>query len=511
MFWRSRVKEEPHPRLPRAYYCVRDDCPSAMVGTSARDLTYGCLLCTPPDRLADMKNEEVRKRIAGDDELSWLWVSPAYCEKHGNPVVPHCPECRHPIGRYGDTPPIGMWGIASAGKTVYCAALMLAMESELFKWTGLLTDRLFDRSRYEEDVVSPLRLSGIVPAKTMPGEHRSVVLRLHGGEWPSRRVLLTDMAGAVFQFGSGEASDHAVPRAHMLRVSDALFLANPETSAGLGACARRDVFPYVQAIIEDLNAQGALTPFDEIEMRKILERIENLLESYEYADPSSLGPGRPSKLAQALAELVGDGPGLGVRLDGVMNRVTRTLRAQTPPLEQQLDELTNFLGNYAAPQRNGRFDIRLAVTVAKSDLLPDDLLPNHAEFLRVLSSHTPLATWRKTLERASEASRSVLVRNGEEQFVRKVEDSFQSAGYFFVSSLGRDTVTFPMRDLSKVPQRQAAVSMFGNVEASPGGPEPVTGWRVGKQLRVGPGGNRYPEPRNVLLPLLWLLTAPDGR
>ncbi len=494
------------PSSTEVYHCNNDLCPHSYKAILPGDLVFGCLLCDRPARYGDLQDET--KKQFTPQVLNSVWDGRVLCPTHRLALVPRCPACGAPIDRDGATPPIGIWGASFSGKTVYCAALLMEIERSLFRDTCISVQRMFDLRDYRRRVVDPLRNRGIVPDKTQPGEHHSMILKLQRDGLLRRKVTLTDMAGETYTnwFATGNQSlDNNARREQMFRTRNAIFLVSPESSGALGAAARRDVYPALSEVLTTLEDQGAVAAYGQKEMQRLLVHIEDKLNAFNFPMPDPAG-GSYHRLSEELTRLTGrpaDDP-LAAQINSSLETVADKV-AQIPGMEQQVDELSQFLSNWGFPRFDGKLDLRLAITVAKADLLPDIGL-GYREIMRGLGPGSSREQWRDAIQRCSDISRSLLLRRGEQQFVEKAERNFHEIGIFFVSSLGRDTEAFVEADAAAAMSGSGSVLRgYGAVATAPVGGLAGRRWNLNKRARPGFDGTRQPDPQNVLLPLLWIL------
>src|SRR5262249_26139572 len=151
--WKNSAKPLSQPASKpemNHYVCNDDECPCSLTGDIATELAYGCYLCSkkePPTRYADLRKEiqeriptslekveaiikglnlrkEIQERIR-TETLSLLWLISVLCDKHHRDLRPFCSKCYSRIDEDGNIPPVGIWGFSRAGKTIFCAALMM--------------------------------------------------------------------------------------------------------------------------------------------------------------------------------------------------------------------------------------------------------------------------------------------------------------------------------------------------------------------------------------------------
>ena len=185
-----------------------------------------------------------------------------------------------------------------------------------------------------------------------------------------------------------------------------------------------------------------------------------------------------------------------------------------PTLTKQIQDIIAFFNLWGA-RVDGKYEVHVAFTVSKSDLL-DGLVPDYDQYHVGLGPSSSSGEWRRALGLVSRASERVLWET-ERQAVQLVKDNFHKSAFFFVSALGRDAVPVVRRGR---PARPTAARVGGESAPwmSPGqdasqalpGAGPASSdddlpWNLQKLVALGADGTRTPKPRNVLLPLLWLL------
>jgi len=100
------------------------------------------------------------------------------------------------------------------------------------------------------------------------------------------------------------------------------------------------------------------------------------------------------------------------------------------------------------------------------------------------------------------------------EFVEWVEAHFAQVGFFFVSSIGKQTeivVQAEQDRLDQAPSQQPLQQPggFGKAPASltSGPPARPLSYRLVPKVSMGKDKTRQPEPHGVLFPLLWLLMS----
>lgn len=445
-------------------------------------------------------------------------VRPA-CGKHSLSIVPHCPVCHQVIHVDAHGPPTGIWAGASAGKTVYCAVASALMQRDLFRLTGMHRIDLSQDPRYQQDVVNPLMLSGILPHKTKEGEQRKLVMHLQGGGWRQRTVTVTDLAGEVWdgatQFTTGYKAD---ARASAIHTRDSLFLLNPHATGGggpFGARVAPDLSGPLSRILEDVHQAGMTVGSSRNDIEALVRRLESLLAQRQFPAVVRYDLGAALALADEVlfavrATLPRPAPtGLAEQLASSMSVAAQAL-TNMPTFKDTLGQLVIYLRDQNYPKtREGKLAHRLAVVVSKADL---------AGLRGPSPSHQPgpaPSQWQHWISALSAANRAWLVNElGVREFVEYAEASFEQVGWFFTSSLGRDTelVVDPNPDAAAAAALGVAANYQprGGAQLAPAGGTLAASacpWRINRRLRCGDNGTRTPQPTGVLEPFLWLWGA----
>ena len=527
-FWKKTtpVSIDPGaPPPPQRYICNNDLCELSNVGEVAAKLAYGCYLCRVPTRYEDL-TKDVKWQIPLDN-LSLLWRKHVPCPEHYGDLRPFCPNDFYRIDQDGNLPPVGIYGFSSAGKTVFCAALMIELERLLFNMTGILQDRLFDQGEYLKQVVSPLQTRGIVPEKTYG--HRSLSLKLYKSGWFRKKVTFNDMGGENFEeWFSAKPTDEYRKRMldHLLHVKDAIFLMSPESAKGLGATVPQDLYLVVRRALILLKEGGYLVQDDHDRMEERLKKVQEIVGRFSYLFFGSGESLRP--VAQEIAAMVcGENCEEFIDLlEGELMKIDDQLKVRS--LNDQLRGLVGFIDSWRnlRNENDNKIEQRLAITIGKTDLIQNvlrgELNPSGSsaaqkslaewqvsiDRLHRLRPTDSKNDWQKAMKRTSAAVRQVLIDFGEEQFVKYAEDNFREVGFFLISSLGRDTE--PFLDWGRKASQQAqgeSFSALGGSTVIKASPKATPQWELGKRVRIGQSGHRRPEPQNVLWPLLWMLTA----
>lgn len=511
----SRLREiidawlgSPPPRSPerRLYYCYQNDCLDQP--RPLQEMEFGCCKCESPRPLYDKLSQELLLRLPSD--LGSLWSAQIKCPKHyAYNVIAFCPECQSPIFEHAYDPPIGIWGAGNAGKTVFCAVLAREIQTSLHSLTGLGNQFLIDRNGYNQEVVDKLYREGLLPAKTHFERHRKLVLRLHGENWLDRVLTLTDMAGEIYTERSEDlinpGQELARRQRTMLLVRDAIFLLDPENSRQLGATAALDYFSVLSDLLAAIQTRDVL--LERHTAQVFVRRCQEILSRSQF--PHNPGPNpKFSLLAREIAGLVRretDTPALTASIQDLLQRWSPLLEADSHDPMAVLETIGNYVQLQGGAQLRHR---RLAVVVTKADILKGigvaDIHQRYSEILnRSGARRQSMAQhWKEALEEISQISRDTLARSGMKTFVDQVTKQYLEVGFFFVSSLGRETEPFVQE--GTVYLRSGSTLRAGMDQAAP---EVVRGWVLNKRVRSDSlKGSRSPDPRFVLLPVLWLLT-----
>ncbi len=541
--WGSFGRQAADQELPTVYRCYNDTVKGALGQEpaavdelhnhtfeewTAQQLSYGCLTGYTTDKNPtpyDSVPEQTRLRIPVHD-LSALSVKAhaVRCWEHPTDhLIPCCPFCRRPISPDSSVPPVGFWGLSSSGKTVFCASMWIALRERLYKDTRIQYTRLFNRNDYEKKVIAPFERWGIVPEKTALDKCQRLVLKLARDEWQMRRqVTLTDLAGETYKELLDPQYDSAVARRRrkpMFTTTNAIFLVPPESLTSIGASLRYDLFPALLVAMEWLRQLRGVSLLlaNESQTTETFNAIRNELATSGFPVPDFGTQRGFRRLARAIARLV---PSTSADEQSV-DALDRSLANVAEQLELERDrsaavqirELHTFLNIWSPTERNQRRNMRLAVTITKSDLIAD-VAPNARRILSGLNPWSSSKQWRQVLAQLSQEGRRALIDHGETELVEAAENGFRDVGYFFVSSLGRDTETILIRAGESVADGgddSEEVSFGSSPPARETKPSaaPVPRWKLGKVV-ANRHGSRRPEPENVLSPLLWMLTA-DAR
>jgi hypothetical protein len=478
----------PPPQLP-VYYCDKDECPRSIIAIGREELKYGCPSCKKDERARASELPPGLKEIAEEGPARVRERRPM-CTKHaGMALACFCPgpDCGAAIGGDSATPPLGLWGAVASGKTVCCAILLEAVK-QLYNATGIWVTEGKDLREYKKKV-RQLHEEGRLPAKTDPGEHSGIVLRLERHGQRRYKVKLTDMDGAYyteFITSGGVTGDpeHQPQLIHHTR--DAIFLVSPNEAGAVGAPAEADLYGVVLELFARWEELGMLAGFDVERADALLRAVVETLTLYRYPVPDPIGGGY-RRLAEALCLLLHE------REPKRVDQTRRALEVVAESMSEGIDMLGQISGLERQLRtlmfpvtRDDKLDLRLAITITKADLVfgEERELEHHTAAPQAGKGGTD-EQWRQALGVCVARAREVIERL-EPQLVEFAENKFRQVGYFFVSSLGRDTELFVADDS-----------------------DGEGGFRIGKRLPIassGPcNGTRRPEPKGVLTPLLWLM------
>ncbi len=507
-------------------------------------MLYGCYLCDNPKlTLYDELPHETRTRFPAN--LSAIWSTPVPCHDHPNLyLLPHCPTCKVIIDRDGWSPPIGIWGASKAGKTVYCASLMVEIDSHLYDWTGMTAIHFHNERKYKEEVGDKFKINGIIPGKTKPDDRRTLVLKLRGDGWRNRKLALTDLAGETYEdwlsLGDEDAKLRA-RRALILDTKESIFIADPEASPGLRSMVRRDLYPALQEIGLVYTQFKLLDHYEHYQKQILLSRMKHALSTHNYPVANDPDPLLSSGSAYTIAEQMNhqvDGDPIGTLLkkfeyhpygslavelallvhdtphESLVSKIAERLNFASikmnavPDLKSQIGGLAEFISRCGVDRvgEDKKLDRRLAIAVSKADLIPD-VLKEYKRFpLNDPDFRPSKVEWREILSKISGISKQILIDFGERQFVELAEKKFRDVGFFFVSSCGRETEEFVKQEATAAPIPQATMytSLGQEQQAAPARTD-LNLLPLDKILTRGPRGGRQPDPQHVLLPLLWIL------
>lgn len=520
------------PPPDASFHCVGNDCIQPI---KLEDALYGCRECNP--RPLGSLEEEVRAQL-GAGSLHRIWAQHLRCPHHGHDILPHCPRsgCHRPLTESAWGWPITVFGGGGTGKTVFTAVASHLIEKELHNLTGLsVLPMAPDLDRYRRDAVLPLMNDGVLPIKTDLEVQNKLVLQVRGPGWSQRLLLMSDMAGevwtrehaAVGEGGAGVTKQIGVAeqfKATILTSREAIFLLDPSAPEGLkGGLAVKDHLPLVMKLLDMVQRQRLFEKASRNTLKRLAKRLQELLAASEY--PAT------RRLAHLAEQLAGEVAGvLGeVIPEYFADEIEAYLRDWAKQrysernFRQDIRDFINYLEqNNFRRNQNTRFDLRIAVVVAKSDLLSAGTIPDSREILgrhnlRLEQADRPQRTaaqsWRVALDELSEKNGAMLKHLAGHDFVDLVERHFSQVGYFFSTALGRPAGIQFNRELVTVDAPRANDRFGGAAPAGPARKE--VRWTMERVLLPSdakhddpqPDDARQdgPQPDNVLLPFLWLL------
>jgi len=530
----------------KLYYCDGDKC---LDGSTLGQMVYACRNCYDKPKALDKLSDNVRKKVEAaidNAEKSNQWGPWPDCECGGNfPVVPRCPNCHDVIGRHGWYPPFGLWGASSTGKSVFSAVLYDEIATKLHNSTDM-THSVIGGDSFKQNVVLPL-YRGILPEKTAPSQHNKLVIKLrgasnHSSDWLGRSLTLTDMAGEVYELTRDYANDEAMKKRRdlILRSKESIFLINPQGSGVLGANMRQDYYVPLCAVFELPQVQDILRHQAEIpnggiavadkEASKFVHLIEYAMRNI-YHFPSDPRNNGYYDLSMHIANeiLQTPNPNLSIMIQNALQETANKL-SNIPRLQEQIDKVAQFLKTNNPNQvgnNDDKIQHRIAITIAKSDLLDKTLFPSEALLQGIIDKtfkktiwklmpglkKTSRKVWLNALNQVSEANRDVLRKVGENDFVDHVERVFTDVGFFFISSLGTDTEVFPVSTTETIrpggrPGTAAAPGANPQHEVA-GSQTSQRVWTLKKRVSLHSmvTQSRSPLPQGVLWPLLWVLAG----
>ncbi len=491
---------KPIPQNDDLYFCRSDQC---LQPRPLKDMKYGCRSC---------KTEE---DISADELPGGLKPTPAIfdsqerCPQHYMPFRPKCPVCGGPIQREDNGQPVRLVAGPHAGKTVYSAVLAREIRrSDYLSRTGFMVQPIGGND-YLHDTVQPLVDQGIVPGKTKQGEPRKIIFRFTRDGAPPRLITLHDMAGE-------EAPEHAIGY-----FSDrTLFLVNPQAAGDqpLAGVVPGFVFNAIETLLEFMAGKGALDQADESEVQIFCNLVANLLREKGFPNIHLWNDLTDSVLKTACKQLhIGasfteeDTGTLAHDLD----KLAEGLRRQ-PDFQTQFTAWhTNMTGSGAHQQDGHLLGHRLALVFAKADLLGESE-PQWGRLDAMPPAQASPKEWRRWLEDFSRSCRSELIKLGLENLVGIAERQVEKVGFFFVSSLGRDTEIRVKKIVEKKGTDSLQTSagqehMIGgaapSADQAENPPEPDVKWELSQLVSQGDDGGRSPAPWGIDYPLLWLLLS----
>ena len=551
----TRPPAVPPPRGD-AYYCYSPGCREQDPRPLAQ-MVWGCRAC---DLAACQPHTEINA-VAVLRDLAQAFKTRIDCAnpRHKDFAVgPRCPSCGTPVRRYWNNPAVCITGAPGSGKTINMGVIageQLDGRDRIGGMTGHIVVPQADTNQFVTDVVRPLYLDGTLAALTDIGQHDSMLLHFqHPAGGLGRMVPLRDMAGEVWERGvvkaEGEMFEHLT---QVARARETILVLNPQGGQGLGkradpdlTVAVRDLFqlytsrpelmerPTVEALdgrvrgwlasLRDQGFPGQTHKWARAERHA--HTAEAIVEldltacgrgsRHRFSAWDSLGARKCRRCGRGFAELVearfGDVPAVEM----VRSTLARSHEAmlQTAPLVTQVALFADFLEHEVkVDTKNGKVLHRLALTLAKADLLRDYDRKAARSVLEQMGARpgAPLARWREGIRAVSAHNRDYLLQR-EPQLVQLAEARFAEVGFFVVSSLGRGVswhvhgTTHSMTEPNLVPEEDDGLIDldFGLDEEAP-----VEGVQFELEQRVAYDTTMQehaPRPLNVMHPLIWILT-----
>jgi hypothetical protein len=355
-----------------------------------------------------------------------------------------------------------------------------------------------------------------LPRKTWLDEYHKAVYQiedLRGAGWASRSVMFTDVAGEVYDEDVTPAI--TALRTILLWSRELVLLIDPGNSGAAGGMGGRqapDLLEDAQRVVaEVVLPSGQIDAPDTGRVEAAIEAVSRALRDAQW--PSADVEDAADRVAMALACA-------GLGRDATVPRIASVLEAVDPNRTRTLtnSEIASWLiqhiqVNADVTRVGGKLPYRVAVTVSKSELLERELGPAWREPIRP-AGRAGAPEWARELNRVSAWSKERLMGIGaiERELVAALEEHFADVGFFFVSSLGRDTDIL-VRSRRVQPVVSTHEGYAGGRPATPsiGGSSAAPWWVTSKILAEGEDRSRCPSPVGVLNPLLWLLSQGRGR
>jgi len=473
------------------YFCIGDQC---LTPRPLSQMRYKCPVCD-----SSMTAEGASRN------------RPVKCPVHHQPLIPHCPDCGRPILQDATGRPIRLVGGAHSGKTVYSAVLAYELErlSQRFsEATGIYMPRI-NADAYLKKTVRPLYEQGVLPTKTSES-HKIVHRRLPSDGRPAEMITLHDMAG-----------EDAPTTPIGYHSNKTLFLINPQatsTPTGVspfGPLVRGHAFLAIEKLVERLIGMAWLDEAKEPAVQSLCNQAAVALRNQNW--PNCPRWGNLADLLLEIARTALERPASAEAAD------RRVLAAELESTSNGLRDMPDFMSQFQAwagamrttraPVIDGRLaGHRLALVFSKADLLGDSEIwaANLEATFRIsnVADAKSARTLGDALRKMSSGAENLLLELRLNDLVASVKRQVSEVGFFFVSSLGRDTEI-------KVTRRAPVAA-----QAAPGGGHQIGGataapaarvantprWELTEVLSLNPrDGTRAPTPRGVINPLLWLL------
>jgi hypothetical protein len=522
-----RRRQTPQAAVGR-FYCdgAGADSPDCLLPRTLGEMQFGCGACDPGgwrpfEVWRQSATTDHRQNAGRGKELAALLTDPRgfatarrFLCSHGLKIVARCPGCHRVIDLRGGASPISIVGGVRAGKSALSSTIaheLRRREGGLFAQTGLsCTPRGSASRRYESDVVRPLMEHGELPLKTWLHEYHKAVYQiedLRGTGWASRSVMLTDVAGEVYDEDVTPAINAL--RTILLWAREMVFLIDPTNTGdtgGMGGCQAPDHLDDAQRVVAEV-----LLPTGQIDAPhtgRVLTAIEAVMRTLSDAHwPSASAAPVGDRVAASLAR-AGFGGVAGAHVALVLEATQRARRPLLTSTEIATWVIQHLTDNADVRLAGGKLPYAVAVAVTKSELIEDELGPEWRDSVRP-GGRGGASDWARELGALSAWSKERLLGIGEREreLVSILERHFTQVGYFFVSSLNRDT---DIRVRPGAPQASHGADEGRIYSGDAGTPQQrshaAPWWVTSKVVAEGADGSRRPEPIGVLNPLLWLLS-----
>lgn len=522
-----------------------------------QDLHFACVQCQgdPSDHSAwTMTYQQAFGTAPSSDDAPLPPFPRCPVKGHVFDLSPRCPECG---SRIFPDPPLGIWAPSNAGKTVFCTALFHEIENSFYHQTGISKEVAVEASKYRDEVGSPFSTDGILPSKTAPGDHSTMIYQFTKDiKKPKDRVVLTDMAGEDISnllANPGGDLDLLAAQLRVLWPQKTMILVDPDAESWGPEKYSSLNFPIQKKILEALKEDRILdTPWEEEDLQAFMDATLDHLVCNGESVLTPIPVKNFSAFVHLAEQLLQTNERLVQRMaDGGNTLVTilaKKLQDLADALQRpnhqamriQLEQLIQFMrqnpmsGQGDTP--DAPMDKKIAIVVSKSDTLgkscPDysDILKKHnlplirgednpetPGFLaRITGRNRPkgsLERWQEALQEMSNRSRKTLEEEFElQELVSRLEDNFEEVGYFFVSSTGRGTrIKVESNEVvhgGMFQGKSSAMGGVGAVENFQSAPVPRSNdWKAFEQILPDRGNSPIPQPKNVIHPLLWLLLS----
>jgi hypothetical protein len=437
-----------------------------------------------------------------------VFDSRVLCEEHQLPIRPRCagPGCSEVIRRDATGRPIRLVGGAHSGKTVYSALLASELHSPTFFQTTSTSVARINGDAYLRRTVLPLA-RGVLAEKS--SQSHKIVFRFVRDGYPAEMITLHDMPG------------EDTPTAPIGYHSDkTLFLINPQATStpigriDIGSVVRGRDFLGVEVLVKRLADMAWLDTANEAAVQSLCNQAAAALRGHGWPncprwedlaafllEMARTALTRPASAEEADRRVLAD------LLDG-----TAKALCDMPDFITQFDTWAETMRAIGAPVVDGRLaGHRLALVFSKADLLggKSELATRLDALFRTLSVSQTGSSQAlcAALQDFSGGACKLFLELDLANLVQKAKQQVDEVGFFFVSSLGRDTEIKVTR-LAPVAAQAAPGGghQIGGAAAAPIAPAANTPrWELTEVLARGPDGTRTPTPRGVINPLLWLL------